>query len=116
MDNFSSAVLSVGYAIRATLLALIRADATWGFFAGFLITTGLYAIIMSDNPRHIPLMLSKSAQDSFAEIHERGDDGRFCISYTAFQREYNRVRTAFYLALFALLVMVIVAMFRFQPA
>ena len=67
MNNFFSALFSVGYAIRATFLALVRADATWGFFAGFLITTGLYAIILSDNPRHIPLMLSRSAQDSFAE-------------------------------------------------
>jgi len=116
MDNFFSALLSVGHALRTTLLGLALQDATWGFLAGFLATTGIFAVILSENPRHIPILLSSSAQDSFLRLAARDADGQFCISYTSFQREYNRVRIAFYLAVFALLVIAIIAMVRFRPA
>lgn len=112
MNTFVLALESVGHAIRVTFVSLAYHDATWGFLTGFATATGLYAIITSENPRHWPSMLTKSPHESFQSSAKRAPDGSFLVSYTAFQREYNRVRTVFYLAFLALLIVVIISLLR----
>ncbi len=99
--------------MRVTFLGLARHDASWGFVSGFLTATGLYAIITSENPSHVPTMLLNTEHESFNRIAPREPNGRIVVSYTAFQREYNRVRVLFYLALLAFLLIVVIAMLRF---
>ena len=113
MDNFLATIPSVMYAIKITFLGVIRHDATWGFITGFTTATGLYALISSENPRNLPTMLTQPASQSFSQLAPRGEKGTFLVSYTAFQREYNRVRIVFYLALFAFMVLIAIAMLRF---
>ncbi len=113
MDNFIATIQSVAYAIKVTSLGIVRHDASWGFVTGFCTATGLYAFITSENPRNLPSILTKDPQTSFSQVAPRGDSGTFLLSYTAFQREYNRVRIVFYLALFAFLILIGISLLRY---
>ncbi|MBI5654560.1 hypothetical protein HZC53_02845 [Candidatus Uhrbacteria bacterium] len=113
MDNFLATIQSIAYAIKVTSLGIIRHQASWGFITGFSTATGLYAFITSENPRNLPAILTKDPQTSFSQLAPRAEGGTFQVSYTAFQREYNRVRLVFYLALFAFLILIAIAMLRY---
>lgn len=113
MDNFIASLQSVAYAIKVTSLGIVRHDATWGFVTGFSTATGLYAFITSENPRNLPAILTKDPQTSFSQLAPRETGGTFEVSYTSFQREYNRVRIVFYLALFAFLILIAIALLRY---
>jgi hypothetical protein len=113
MDNLLPALQSVGHTIRITFRAIAMHDASWGFLTGFFTATGLFAVIMSENPRHLPILLTKSSQKSFEMLAARDIQGTFCASYTSFQREYNRVRSIFYLSLLAFFVVVSIALLRY---
>lgn len=113
MDTVIPALQSVGHAIHLTLVEIALQDATWGFVTGFLAATGIFAVITSENPSHLPILLTRSEYASFNQVAPRSEDGRFTASYTAFEREYNRVRIVFYLALFAFLVVVAIALLRY---
>jgi len=112
-DVLLPALQSVGHAIRIVTIEFAYHDATWGFITGFTTATGLYTVITSNNPQHIPSILTKSPPDSFSAVAKRESDGSILVSYTEFQREYNRVRTVFYLALFAFLILVIVSLLHY---
>lgn len=112
MDNFTLGVQSAAYAIRLTFFSFIFNEAVWGFAVGMATATIIYAFFLSENPRNIPLFLTKTAPTSFTRIAERDVSGKFLASYTAFQKEYSRVRIAFYFALLAFLLVVVVAMLR----
>ncbi len=98
--------------MSTTVIALIHHQLIWGFGLGFLASTFIHLFIATDVPRQIPLMVTKSAPDSFAKIAQRDERGAYIQSYTTFQKEHSRVRVAFYLALNTLLLVVLFALLR----
>lgn len=112
MDNFLEALQAAGHLIRITFMTVVRHDATWGFLTGFTMATGFYALIVSEDPRHLPVILTKPTVASFQTINRREDNFGYQVSYTAFQREYNRVRIVFYVAVAAFLAVVTVAILK----
>jgi len=112
MTNFLLALRSVEYAIRVTFIGFIYNEAVWGFAVGFASATVIYAFFLSENPRFIPLFLTKTASTSFTKVAERDPSGKYLASYTSFQKEYSRVRIAFYFALLAFLLIILVSLLR----
>lgn len=112
MSNFLLALQSAEYAIRLTLASFIYNEGVWGFGVGFAAATIIYAFFLSENPQHIPTYLTKTAASSFTQVAQRDASGKFLASYTAFQKEYSRVRIAFYFALLAFFLIILVALLR----
>lgn len=112
MDNFIQGVQAAAFTIRITFYSFILNEGVWGFGVGFATATIIYAFFLSENPRYIPLFLTKTAPISFSRVAERDPGGKFLESYTSFQKEYSRVRIAFYFALLAFLLIILVALLR----
>jgi len=113
MNNFLAALQSAGHLIRLTFMTVIRHDATWGFLTGFTMATGFYAVIVSENPRNLPIILTTPPAASFQKINHKEANRGYQASYTAFQLEYNRVRLVFYVAVAAFLAVVAVALLKY---
>lgn len=113
MENFAFGIKALAYSIALTISALLHHPMLWGFAIGFSASTLIHAFIVSDNPRAIPQMLTKPAPDTFKRISPRLPDGTYCIPYSQFQREYNRVRVAFYSAFLAFLAVISIALLRY---
>lgn len=113
MDNFLEGLQSAGHLISLSFMTVVHHDATWGFLTGFTMATGFYAVIVSENPRHLPIILTKPPAASFQKINRREQNSGYQVSYTAFQHEYNRVRIVFYVAVAALLAVVAVALLKY---
>lgn len=112
MDNFIFGIQALGRSVSTTVVALMNHPLVWGFGFGFLASTFIHLFIVTDVPHQIPMMVTKSASDSFAKIAQRDDRGAYTQSYTTFQKEHSRVRIAFYLALNTLLLVVLFALLR----
>jgi hypothetical protein len=112
MMNFLLALQSAEYAIRLTFVSFVYNEGVWGFAVGFAAATVIYAFFLSENPGNIPLYLTKTAPLSFNQVAQRDASGKFLASYTSFQKEYSRVRIAFYFALLAFFLVILVALLR----
>lgn len=112
-NNFIFGLKAIALSIKFTILALIHHPMMWGFAIGFGASTLIHAFIISDNPRQIPMILRKPAPDSFKRLAPRLADGTYCIPYTQFQREYNRVRIVFYSTFLTFLGVIAIALVRY---
>ena len=113
MENFAFGVKAIAHSITLTISTLLHHPVLWGFAIGFGAPALIHAFIVSDNPRAIPHMLTKPAPDTFKRVSPRLPDGTYCIPYSQFQREYNRVRIGFYSTLLAFLGIVGLALLRY---
>ncbi|MBI4253069.1 hypothetical protein HY623_02745 [Candidatus Uhrbacteria bacterium] len=112
MENVIYGIQALGRSVSVTVIALLHHQLIWGFGLGFLASTFIHLFIVTDIPRAIPLMVTKSAPDSFQKIASRDEHGSYTQSYTTFQKEHSRVRIAFYLALNTLLLVILLALLR----
>ena len=113
MENFVFGLQALASDIKITTLALLRHQMMWGFGVGFVASTMVHAFVVTDNPRQIPAMLTRDTRDSFISVMPQAPDGTYQVSYTAFQRDYNRVRIIFYSLLLAFLAVVGIALLRY---
>ncbi len=112
MDNFVYGVQALGSSLTLTILGLMQHPLLWGFGIGFLVSTIIHLIIVADVPRTIPLMVTNNTVELFQKMSPRDERGVFLHSYIALQKEHNRVRIAFYLALTTVLLVILAALFR----
>lgn len=112
MDNFLFGLQALASTIHITIIALINHPLVWGFGIGFLISTVIHMLIITDVPHAIPFMVVSGPAESFLKIAPRDAKGAFQLSYTAFEKEHLRVRIAFYLALVAFLFVVGISLLR----
>lgn len=112
MENFFYGLQSSGETLRLTTLAVIRHPMIWGFGVGFLVSTCMHLFIATDIPHTIPTMVRNTAAESFRKITGKDEAGVYIQSYTAFQKEHNRVRIAFYVAVTVFLLVAALALAR----
>lgn len=112
MENLVYGIQALGRSVSVTVVALLHHQLMWGFGLGFLASTFIHLFVVTDVPRQIPLMVTKSASDSFQKIAIRDESGSYAQSYTTFQKEHSRVRVAFYLALNTLLLVILFAILK----
>mgnify|MGYP001579194709 CR=1 FL=1 len=113
LENFAFGIKALAYSIAFTVYAFLHHPVLWGFAIGFGASTLIHAFIVSDNPRAIKHILTKPAPDSFKRVAPRLADGTYCIPYSQFQREYNRVRIVFYSAFLVFLGVIGIALLRY---
>lgn len=109
MINFLLAMQSVENDIRITVVRFFYNETARGFLFGFAAATLFYALLVSDKPGNIPLILTQPISATFTKLAKRDSEGRFTTSFTAFQKEYARVRITFSLAMVVFLLIVLTA-------
>ncbi len=113
MENFIYGLSAFAYSIRLTILSLLRHQLIWGFAIGFFVSTIIHLFVATDAPRTIPTIITKRPEESFTKFAARSPEGTYLSSFTAFQKEYNRVRVVFYSMLLALLLVILTLLIRF---
>lgn len=113
MENIIFALQNVAINIQNTISVLLSRELVWGFAIGFLASTMIHLLIVSENPRLIPHILTKSKHKSFKHLSEKDKKGAYKWAYTTFQQEYDRVKMTFYAALLAFFLFATLALARY---
>lgn len=114
MDNFIFGLQGLARGMYHTLGSVVQQQVVWGFAIGFAASTIVHMFVTAEHPRQIPHILTKPSVQAFDKVAPRNDKGSYMISYTTFDREYHRVRSLFYVVVLAFLLVVVLAMLRFQ--
>lgn len=113
MDNFIFGLQSIAFTMRQTILALIQNQIVWGFAIGFAGSTIIHLLVSTEQPRHIPHILTKGASSAFNKVAQRDNSGMFLTSYTKFEQEYHRTRALIYTVILAFLGVMTIALIRY---
>ncbi len=100
MESIASAWLGFTH----TISVLVHHQATIGFFLGFIVSTIIHLVIMSDNPGRIPHLVTKSLEDSYEHLNPLDPTHPDHKPLHQFKHEYHRVRfSVFGILLFILI-------------
>lgn len=113
MDNFFFGLQSIAINMRQTLLALIQNQIIWGFIIGFAGSTIIHLFISTEQPKHIPHILTKEVSSAFTKVAKRNASGMFLTSYTKFEQDYHRTRALAYTVILAFLAVMVIALVRY---
>ena len=105
-DNILFGFEAVILHMKALLISFLYHQTVLGFVIGFVAATGIYALVLSDEPGHIPRILTRSQHTSFQKIAKQSEVGTFQTSYVEFQKRYNKIKTLFYVAVLAFLLII----------
>jgi len=108
--NFIFSLQNIAANISNSSSLLIRNQLFLGFLLGYGIATVMYLFLVTENPRHVPTMILNSKSDSFQKISSRDGNGKFLLSYTTFEKDFNRLRIVIYSLLTIFLVIVAIAL------
>ncbi len=86
-----------------------------GFTLGAIVTALITGFILSENPRHIPLILRYSKKDSYAHITKRNQHHHYNSSFEEFVKVYSRIRIVFYLLLTSFFIMITTMVVMYRP-
>lgn len=97
VQNFYFAFLALARDIKIEVSTLFTNKLFIGFLFGFIIAIFILALIVSENPRHIPILLRYDQCKSFEKIHKLNTKFQYDQSFCSFVKKYHTVRTSFYL-------------------
>ncbi len=104
-DNFTYGIYAIVLQMKSMLASLIFHEITLGFGFGFLAATGIYVILLAEEPAHIPLILAHKPNVCFEKIASRSENGTYQTSYTEFQKMYDKIKVLVYSSILAFLVL-----------
>jgi hypothetical protein len=113
MDNLFFGLQSIAINMRQTILALIQNQIIWGFIIGFGGSTVVHLLVSTEQPKHIPHILTKEVSSAFNKVAKRNSSGMFLTSYTKFEQDYHRTRALAYTVILAFLAIMIIALLRY---
>ncbi|PJC37023.1 hypothetical protein CO046_02875 [Candidatus Peregrinibacteria bacterium CG_4_9_14_0_2_um_filter_53_11] len=92
MNNVLFGVQNVGHNISFTLTSLLNSRMVWGFALGFLISTIVHVLVITERPRTIPTMITRSLEESYKQLNPGDTSHPEHRSIHIFGHEYRRVR------------------------
>lgn len=113
MDNFFFGLHSLGFGMYHNIIIILQHQLVWGFVLGFAASTIVHLLVSTEQPKHIPHMLTKTLPGAFLEIAPKNSKGTYELSYTKFEHEYHHVRAIFYSVILAFLIVMAIAMVRY---
>lgn len=114
MENFLLGLQAIAHSMRVTLVTLVSQPLLWGFGLGVAASLGISAILLAGSPRHAYHMMTKPAERCYGLLCRLpGARRRVTREYHEFCREHHRIRTLFYAAVLALLIVVGIALLRY---
>jgi len=112
-SNFLLGLQAVRNDIFLTFTALIESNALAGFVLGMLVAILVIGLVVSKDPRRIPLILKYSAADSFQKISNQNGVGTYQLSYSKFMKSYSATRIFFSLFIFIFIVFIVWSLAHF---
>lgn len=92
--------------LKSILISFFYHQLVLGFVIGFIAATGIYALLLAEEPKHIPIILAHKQNVCFQKIATKNPDGTYATSYTEFEKNYNRVKTLFYASVLVFLLII----------
>ncbi|MBU2542194.1 hypothetical protein KJ785_01375 [Patescibacteria group bacterium] len=92
-ENFLFGVKAISGDIHLFMTNILHNKSTIGFAFGLLIATLVAGLIITKNPRHIPIILKYSSMEAFQKIAKRDKKGTYQIAFTNFIKMYTQLRT-----------------------
>ncbi|HLD30980.1 MAG TPA: hypothetical protein VJB41_02155 [Patescibacteria group bacterium] len=114
-NNFLYGILALGKDISLFLLSLALNKTFIGFVFGVIIAVIISGLVITKNPKHIPLILRYSSAECFEKIAKRNKSGIYQMAFTNFIKIYTRVRTLFFMAFIAFCVTIATVLLTFKP-
>lgn len=99
--------------ISITFSSVVHHPLMWGVGLGFLISTAIHAFVVAENPRQFSTIMLQESTSAFTKLSPRLADGTYCFTFSEFQKQYNKVRVAFYSAVMGLLIAITAAVIKF---
>ena len=90
--------------MNSILISFLYHQLVLGFAFGFLAATGIYIILLAEEPSHIPKMIIHKPNVCFDKIATKNEKGTYQTSYSEFQKTYNKVKILFYLTILVFLL------------
>lgn len=113
MENLLYGLYGIAYNMEYSIFAIFQHQLVWGFVLGFAVSTIIHVLVSSEQPRHIPHMLTKDRFSAFEKVSQKDQDGTVLMSYSKFAHEYHHVRALYYIVLLAFVVVFIIAIIRY---
>jgi len=109
--NFIFGLVAVSKSLLLQIMELGQYQIVWGFFLGFFVATLLYVFIITENPRHVPMILFGEKQASFEKIHgtHHPEGEKHYLNH--FTRQIGRFKFVFFLNIFLLLLVILYLVF-----
>lgn len=107
-SNFSWGLISVSSDLKFFFTNVLGSVSIVSFLFGFLISVLIIGFIITENPKHLPIILRYSLFDSFNKIATCDRGGTFKEPYSKFVKLYTRVRF-FFLASVLVFVSILIA-------
>lgn len=95
MDNFLQGLKAIGTGAFLMLKEIFHYELFWGFALGFFIASIVYGFLVTDSPKHVPLMLFHDKSVSFEKIHERAEGSAYTSSFYDFSKKADQVKKIF---------------------
>ena len=111
MSNFILGIEADIYNLDSLIHMIIQYQLFWGFAIGFFVATLVYAFIISDHPRHVPIILMHKPADSFRKIYgleKEGNEHHFSF----YEKMANSIRWIFSLSILIFMVIVLIAILQ----
>ncbi|MFH1537076.1 MAG: hypothetical protein ABID45_03750 [Patescibacteria group bacterium] len=115
MENLIFGIQAISKGMSFTIKSILQYQLFWGFAIGFLVSTLVHGFLISDNYKHIPIILFRNRAHSFQKIHKKqGEKGHaFTASFDTFIKTVNKVRFVFALSFLLFMIIVLLALLRF---
>jgi len=107
MTNFFYGIIALTKDMRLFIMDMLYNKSLVGFITGIIVATLITGLIITKNPKHIPLILRYSTSESFQKIAKRDRNGTYQLAFTNFVKMYTQTRTLFFVSFIALCVVVI---------
>ena len=105
--NFYYGLIALRNNINLSADSFLHNKGFIGFLIGILVTALTTSFILTEDPRHIPLILRYSSLESFSRIAERHENGTYNLAFKSFLKMYLCVRVLFLIALIVFFGMIV---------
>ena len=102
--NVSYGIESTVFYLKSLLVSFLYHQMVLGFAFGFLAATGIYMLLLAEEPSHIPKILTNPPNVCFEKIAQKQVNGTYQTSYTEFQDNYFKIKILFYTTILAFLL------------
>lgn len=114
-SNFLQGVRAIMFDMQLFFGGVMTSPGLLGFIGGIIISSLIAGLILSRNPRHIPLILRYSSEESFGKIVARNQHHHYDHSFAEFIKVYTRIKILFYVSFTALCLVILAILFWYRP-
>ena len=113
LDNFFFGLQSVSHGAIDLARLITKFELFWGFTLGFIVSTLVHGVLMTDNPRDVPSMVLQDKATSFQKIYDRQEGDSYKQSFHSYSQNVNKMKLTFALAGLLVVLVLLIALLSF---